>query len=72
MDEEKKKELYNFCYSCIISGDYDGSIMTVEDAQYNMDAWREEDEELAETMAGVSAEEFTYIFNDVRAQLHVG
>ena len=72
MDKRKYDEVVNLCYSSIISGDYDGSVMTVEDAQYNTDAWREEDEELAEMLDGVSAEEFTEIFNDVRAQLHVG
>jgi hypothetical protein len=71
MDKAKERELYNFCYSCIISGDYDGSVMTAEDAVYNINAWSEEDEELAEMFEGVSAEKFTEMFNQVRAELHV-
>ena len=67
---DKYDELINFCYSCIISGDSDDAPMTEADARYNMQAWRDEDEDLAELLDGVSPCEFSNIYNQVLNEIN--
>jgi len=70
MTEERKAELYNLCYSCLIDGSSDDEPMTAEDAEYTLNAWREEgDEELCEIIEGVSGAELAEIYNDVLEQM---
>ena len=71
MNKNQEQELYNFCYSCIIDGCGEDSLMTVEDAEYNLENWIEEgDEEIVSVIRNVDAYDFARIYNKVLKELH--
>ena len=64
------RELENFCYSCIIDGCGEDKLMTVEDAEYNLENWLEEgDEEIVSVIAHVDAMTLAETYNRVLAYL---
>ena len=61
----KQDELMNLCYSCLIDGTEDHAPITLEDASYTLRRWQEEDADLAQDTADLTAEEFMNAWNQV-------
>ncbi len=60
-------ELYNFVFSCIISGDNTGDPLTISDAVANISEFRKHDPEL---FAGVTPEDLVAVWNSTLEQVH--
>ena len=65
----KDSDLMNLCYSCLIDGTGEHNPITLEEAEYTLQCWREEGNELAEDTEGVSAERFMSAWNRVLSEL---
>ena len=66
----KHDELVNFCYSCLIDGGGEHSPITLEEAEYTLRCWREEENELANDTADLTAPEFMSAWNSVYREIH--
>ena len=56
-------DLMNLCYSCLIDGTSEHRPITLEEAEYTLQAWKEEGDELAEETKGLAAEKFMNAWN---------
>ena len=63
-------DLMNLCYSCLIDGTGEHAPITLEEAAYTLQCWKEEGNELAEETADLTAEEFMDAWNHVFWLLH--
>ena len=62
MDQD---DLMNLCFSCLIDGTGVHSPITVEEAAYTLQCWKEEGGELAEEIADLTAKAFMDAWNQV-------
>ena len=58
------EDLMNLCYSCLIDGTGEHKPITLEEAEYTLQAWKEEGNELEEETKGLTAYEFMTAWND--------
>ncbi len=65
----EKSELMNLCYSCLIDGCGEHKPITKEEAEYTLNCWQEEGNELSEETEGLTADEFMKAWNAVYAEL---
>ncbi len=65
----KKGDLMNLCFSCLIDGIGEHAPISLEEAKYTLECWKQEGTELAEEVRGLSAEEFMKAWNRVFSYL---
>lgn len=63
----EQSDLYNLAYSCLIDQTGEHGYITLEDAAYTLECWREEGNELAEETADLNAADFMRAWNEVNA-----
>ena len=61
----KYDDLMNLCYSCLIDGTAEHRPISLEEAGYTLQCWKEEGNELAEETEGLTADEFMKAWNQV-------
>ena len=62
-------DLMNLCFCCLIDGTGEHSPITLEEAAYTLQCWKEENSELADETAGLTAEELMDAWNQVFLRL---
>lgn len=60
-------DLMNLAYSCLIDQTGEHGYITLEDAAYTLECWREEGQELAEETRNLNAADFMMAWNEVYA-----
>ena len=60
-------DLMNLAYSCLIDQTGEHGYITLEDAAYTLECWREEGQELAEETRNLNAADFMRAWNEVYA-----
>ena len=65
----EKDDLMNLCFSCLIDGCGEHHPITVEEAEYTLECWKEERNELAEETESLSAKDFMMAWNAVLAEI---
>lgn len=60
-------DLMNLAYSCLIDQTGEHGYITLKDAAYTLECWREEGNELAEETADLNAADFMRAWNEVNA-----
>ena len=60
-------DLMNLAYSCLIDQTGEHDYITLEDAAYTLECWREEGQELAEETRNLNAADFMRAWNEVYA-----
>ena len=68
----EKSDLMNLCFSCLIDGTSEQRPISLEEAEYTLECWKEEGNELADETKGLTAEEFMKAWNQVLSYLHSG
>lgn len=63
----EQSDLYNLAYSCLIDQTGEHGYITLEDAAYTLECWREEGNELAEETRNLNAADFMRAWNEVYA-----
>lgn len=63
----EQSDLYNLAYSCLIDQTGEHGYITLEDAAYTLECWREEGNELAEETINLNAADFMRAWNEVYA-----
>ena len=63
----EQSDLYNLAYSCLIDQTGEHGYITLEDAAYTLECWREEGNELAEETRNLNAVDFMRAWNEVYA-----
>lgn len=63
----EQSDLYNLAYSCLIDQTGERGYITLEDAAYTLECWREEGNELAEETRNLNAADFMRAWNEVYA-----
>ena len=63
----EQSDLYNLAYSCLIDQTGEHGYITLEDAAYTLECWREEGSELAEETRNLNAADFMRAWNEVYA-----
>lgn len=48
------RDLDNFCFSCLIDGGTEHNPISIEEARYTLECWKEEDSEIAADIAGLT------------------
>lgn len=66
------KELENFCFSCLLDGGTETAPITLENAEYTLRCWKEEQNGIAEDVSDLSAAEFMVTWNNVCNYLRRG
>ena len=63
----EQTDLINLAYSCLIDQTGEHGYITLEDAAYTLECWREEGQELAEETRNLNAADFMRAWNEVYA-----
>lgn len=63
MDKKISTELTNLVLSCLIDGGTEKKKITLDEAAYTLECWREEGNEIAEEFPDLTAEEFMTAWN---------